>query len=80
MKPLREQLFKNASEANRKRGPGTREKVRSKRINLEGNAHAQEINVSQLLYSYPYLNQQKPLFLPIIAYIVSSTKLEIRAK
>jgi hypothetical protein len=33
---------------NRKRGPGTREKVRSKRINLEGNTHAQEINVSQL--------------------------------
>jgi hypothetical protein len=28
-------------------GPGTREKVRSKRINLEGNTHAQEINVSQ---------------------------------
>jgi hypothetical protein len=27
--------------------PGTREKVRSKRINLEGNTHAQEINVSQ---------------------------------
>jgi hypothetical protein len=27
---------------------GTREKVRSKRINLEGNTHAQEINVSQL--------------------------------
>jgi hypothetical protein len=25
----------------------TREKVRSKRINLEGNTHAQEINVSQ---------------------------------
>jgi hypothetical protein len=40
-----------APEANRKRGPGTREKVRSKRINLEGNTHAQEINVSQ-----PYLN------------------------
>jgi hypothetical protein len=37
----------NASEINRKRGPGTREKVRSKRINLEGNTHAQEINVSQ---------------------------------
>jgi hypothetical protein len=36
-----------ATEANRKRGPGTREKVRSKRINLEGNTHAQEINVSQ---------------------------------
>jgi hypothetical protein len=30
-----------------KRGPGTREKVRLKRINLEGNTHAQEINVSQ---------------------------------
>jgi hypothetical protein len=29
------------------RGPGTREKVRSKRINLEGNTHSQEINVSQ---------------------------------
>jgi hypothetical protein len=37
-----------ATEANRKREPGTREKVRSKRINLEGNTHAQEINVSQL--------------------------------
>jgi hypothetical protein len=36
-----------ATEANR-RGPGTREKVRSKRINLEGNTHAQESNVSQL--------------------------------
>jgi hypothetical protein len=37
-----------ATEVNRKRRPGTREKVRSKRINLEGNTHAQEINVSQL--------------------------------
>jgi hypothetical protein len=37
-----------ATEANRRRGPGTREKVRSKRINLEGNTQAQEINVSQL--------------------------------
>jgi hypothetical protein len=37
-----------ATEANRKRGPGTREKVRSKRMNLEGNTHAQKINVSQL--------------------------------
>jgi hypothetical protein len=36
------------TEANRKRGPGTREKVRSGRINLEGNTHAQEVNVSQL--------------------------------
>jgi hypothetical protein len=32
------------------------------------------------LYSYPYLNYQKPLVLPIIAYMLSSTKLEIRAK
>jgi hypothetical protein len=37
-----------ATETNRRRGPGTREKVRSRRINLEGNTHAQEINVSQL--------------------------------
>jgi hypothetical protein len=37
-----------ATESNRRRGPGTREKVRSKRINLEGNTHAQEINESQL--------------------------------
>jgi hypothetical protein len=32
------------------------------------------------LYSYPYLNQQKLLVLPIIAYALSSTKLEIRAE
>jgi hypothetical protein len=31
-------------------------------------------------YSYPYLNQQKPLVLPNITYTLSSTKLEIRAK
>jgi hypothetical protein len=37
-----------ATEANRKRGTGTREKVRSRRINLQVNTHAQEINVSQL--------------------------------
>jgi hypothetical protein len=37
-----------ATEGNRRRGPGTREKIRSKRINLEGNTPAQEINVSQL--------------------------------
>jgi hypothetical protein len=36
--------------------------------------------LSGRLYSYPYLNQQKPLFLPIIAYTLSTTKLEIRAK
>jgi hypothetical protein len=37
-----------ATEANRRRGPGTREKVSSGRINLEGNTHVQEINASQL--------------------------------
>jgi hypothetical protein len=37
-----------ATGANRTRGPGTREKVSSRRINLEGNTHAQEINASQL--------------------------------
>jgi hypothetical protein len=37
-----------ATEANRRRGPGTREKFSSRRINLEGNTHTQEINVSQL--------------------------------
>jgi hypothetical protein len=44
-----------ATEANRRWGPGTSEKVRSRKINLEGNTHAQEINVNSL-YSYPYLN------------------------
>jgi hypothetical protein len=42
-------VFKMGTEANRKRGPGTTEKFRLKRINLVGNTHAQEINVSQLL-------------------------------
>jgi hypothetical protein len=32
------------------------------------------------LYNYPYLNQQKPFVLLIIAYTFSSTKLEIRAE
>jgi hypothetical protein len=36
------------SEANRRRGPGTREKVSLRRINLEGNTHSQESNASQL--------------------------------
>jgi hypothetical protein len=44
---LESRYFK-ATEANRRRGPGNREKVSSRRINLEGNTHAQEINVSQL--------------------------------
>jgi hypothetical protein len=38
------------------------------------------LQVKRQLYSYPYLNQQNPLFLPIIAYTLSTTKLEIRAK
>jgi hypothetical protein len=32
------------------------------------------------LYSCPYLNQQKPFVLLIIAYTLSSTKLEIRTE
>jgi hypothetical protein len=32
------------------------------------------------LYSYPYFNYQKPLDLPIIAYTLSSTKLEVWTK
>jgi hypothetical protein len=36
------------TEANRRRGPGTREKVTLRRINLEGNTHVQESNASQL--------------------------------
>jgi hypothetical protein len=35
-------------EANRRGGPGTREKVSLRRINLEGNTHVQESNASQL--------------------------------
>jgi hypothetical protein len=41
-------LRKTMTEANRRREPGTREKVHSRRINLEGNTHAQESNASQL--------------------------------
>jgi hypothetical protein len=48
---LKKKVFKadtlKATEANRRRGPGITENVRSKRINLEGKTHAQEINVSQ---------------------------------
>jgi hypothetical protein len=47
-----------ATEANRRRGPETREKVRSRRINLEGNIHAQEINEST----------------PCIAILISTSK------
>jgi hypothetical protein len=38
-----------ATEANKRRDQELEKKVRSRRINLEGNKHAQEINVSQLL-------------------------------
>jgi hypothetical protein len=36
------------TEANGRRGPGTREKVSLRKINLEDNTHVQEINASQL--------------------------------
>jgi hypothetical protein len=32
------------------------------------------------LYSYPYLNEQKRFVFLIIAYVLSSTKLEISAE
>jgi hypothetical protein len=35
-------------QANKRRGPGTREKVSSRRISWEGNTRVQESNVSQL--------------------------------
>jgi hypothetical protein len=34
-------------EANRRRGPGTKEKVSLRRINLESDTHVQESNASQ---------------------------------
>jgi hypothetical protein len=37
-----------ATEANRRKEPGTREKISSRKINLEGNIYAQESNASQL--------------------------------
>jgi hypothetical protein len=39
---------KGSEEANRRREPGTREKVSSRRINLECNTYVQESNASQL--------------------------------
>jgi hypothetical protein len=68
-----------ATEAHRRRGPGTREKVRSKRVNLEGNTHAQETNLSQFIAILISTSKNTCSFL-IIAYTLSSTKLEIRAK
>jgi hypothetical protein len=37
------------TEANRRRGPGTKEKVSLRRINLECNTYVQEHNASKLL-------------------------------
>jgi hypothetical protein len=37
-----------STEANRRRGPGTREKVSSRRINLECNTYVHESNVRNL--------------------------------
>jgi hypothetical protein len=45
---IRKGIHFKATEANGRRGQGTREKVRSRRINPEGNTHAQEVNASQL--------------------------------
>jgi hypothetical protein len=59
-----------ATEANRKRGPGTREKIRSKRINLECNTHTQEINVSQQLHFSLYYFVRE-----IFYYVLDSMKL-----
>jgi hypothetical protein len=41
--------------------------------------HRKAMRVNSL-FSYPYLNQQKLMVLPIIVHTLSSTKLEIRAK
>jgi hypothetical protein len=53
--------------------------VREELIKKVTHMHRKAMRVNSL-YSYPYLNQQKALFLPIIAYTLSSTKSEIRAK
>jgi hypothetical protein len=49
------------TEANKRRGPGTRKKVSSRRTNLECNTHAQEINVSQLPVSLSLSQPAKTL-------------------
>jgi hypothetical protein len=51
-----------ATEDNRRRGPGTREKVRSRRISLEGNTHAQEINESTPCIAILISTSQNPFF------------------
>jgi hypothetical protein len=50
-----------ATEANWRRGPGTTEKASPRRINLEGNTHAQEINASQLPVELPLSQLAKTL-------------------
>jgi hypothetical protein len=39
--------YLKATEANRRRGPGTRKKVSSRRINLECHTYVQESNLSK---------------------------------
>jgi hypothetical protein len=68
------------TETNRRRGSGTREKVSSRRINLEYNTFYMEAMLGVSLYSYLYLNKQKCFVPCIIVYTLSSTKLEIRSE
>jgi hypothetical protein len=58
------------TEANRRRGPGTREKVRPRRTNIEGNTLAQEINMNQLLVQLFLSQLAKPL-VPSYYYLYS---------
>jgi hypothetical protein len=68
------------TEANRRREPELEKRlVQEELIYKVTHMHTKAMQVNSL-YSYPYLNKQKPLVLPIIAYTLSSTKLEIRAK
>jgi hypothetical protein len=45
-----------ATQANRGRGLGTREKVSLRRLNLESNTYVLEEKLGISLYSYPHLN------------------------
>jgi hypothetical protein len=69
-----------ATETNRRRGTGTREKVRSKRINLEGNTHVQEINGLTPCIAILISNSKNPCSFLLLLILLSSTKLERRAK
>jgi hypothetical protein len=51
-----------------------------KKYGRKSNTHTQEINLSQLPVYLSLSQPAKTLFLPIIAYTLSTTKLEIRAK